>query len=111
MATCLDAIALGHLNQIVQDNGLGGAVFLQCAQEDLQAIGIGQVQWDKIRMYVPQWQAGRWRRCLASPAVGGAALPAQPLAVLLDVGGATTGRGALELLGPVRPRGLTTQHV
>ena len=46
-----------------------------------------------------------------SPAVGGAALPAQPLAVLLDVGGATTGRGALELLEPVRPRGLTTKRV
>ena len=31
--------------------------------------------------------------------------------MLLDVGGATTGRGALELLEPVRPRGLTTKHV
>ena len=38
-------------------------------------------------------------------------MPAQPLAVLLDVGGATTGRGALELLEPVRPRGLTTKRV
>ena len=33
-------------------------------------------------------QPSRWRRCLASPAVG-----------------------ALELLEPVRPRGLTTEHV
>ena len=31
--------------------------------------------------------------------------------MLLDVGGATTGRGALELLEPVRPRGLTTKRV
>ena len=82
MVTYLDAIALGHLNPTIRENGLDGAFFLQCAQEDLQAIGIGRVQWKKITMYMPQWQAGRWRRCLASPAVGGAALPAQPLAVL-----------------------------
>ena len=54
MVTYLDAIALGHLNPIIRDNGLDGAFFLQCAQEDLQAISIGQVQWKKIRMYMPQ---------------------------------------------------------
>ena len=54
MVTYLDAIALGHLNPIIRENGLGGAFFLQCTQEDLQAIGIGPVQWKKIRMYMPQ---------------------------------------------------------
>ena len=54
MVTYLDAIALGHLNPIIRENGLDGVFFLQCAQEDLQAIGIGQVQWKKIRMYMPQ---------------------------------------------------------
>ena len=54
MVTYLDAIALGHLNPIIRDNGLDGAFFLQCAREDLQAISIGQVQWKKIRMYMPQ---------------------------------------------------------
>ena len=54
MVTYLDAIALGHLNPIIRENGLDGAFFLQCEQEDLQAIGIGQVQRKKIRMYMPQ---------------------------------------------------------
>ena len=54
MVTYLDAIALGHLNPIIRENGLDGVFFLQCAQEDLQAIGIGQVQCKKIRMYMPQ---------------------------------------------------------
>ena len=54
MVIYMDAIALGHLNPIIRDNGLDGAFFLQCAQEDLQAISIGQVQWKKIRMYMPQ---------------------------------------------------------
>ena len=54
MVKYLDAIALGHLNPIIRENGLDGAFFLKCAQEDLQAIGIGQVQWKKIRMYMPQ---------------------------------------------------------
>ena len=54
MVTYSDAIALGHLNPTIRENGLDGAFFLQCAQEDLQAIGIGQVQWKKIRMYMPQ---------------------------------------------------------
>ena len=54
MVTYLDALALCHLNPIIRENGLDGAFFLQCAQEDLQAIGIGQVQWKKIRMYMPQ---------------------------------------------------------
>ena len=54
MVKYLAAIALGHLSPIIRENGLDGAFFLQCAQEDLQAIGIGQVQWKKIRMYMPQ---------------------------------------------------------
>ena len=54
MVTYLDAIALDHLNPIIRDNGLDGAFFLQCAEEDLQAIGIGQVQRKKMRMYMPQ---------------------------------------------------------
>ena len=54
MVTYLDAIDLGHLNPIIRDNGLNGAFFLQCAQEDLRAINIGQVQWKKIMMYMPQ---------------------------------------------------------
>ena len=54
MVTCLDAIALGQLSPTIEHNGLDGAFFLQCAQEDLQAIGIGQVQWKNIRMYMPQ---------------------------------------------------------
>ena len=54
MVTYLDAISLGHLNPVIRENGLDGVVFLQCAQEDLQAISIGQVQWENIRMYMPQ---------------------------------------------------------
>ena len=54
MVTYLDAIALGHLNPIIRENGLDGVFFLHCTQEDLQAIGIGQVQRKKIRMYMPQ---------------------------------------------------------
>ena len=54
MVKYLDAIALGHLNPIIRANGLDGGFFLQCSQEDLQSIGIGQVQWKKIRMYMPQ---------------------------------------------------------
>ena len=78
METYVAAIALGHLWPIIRENGLDGAFFLRCEPEDLQAIGIGHVQWQDIKTYMP-WQAGRWRRCLASPAVGGVALPAQPL--------------------------------
>ena len=54
MVTYLDAIALGHLNPIIRDNALDGTFFLQCTLEDLQAIGIGLVQWTKIMMYMPQ---------------------------------------------------------
>ena len=54
MEAHLDAIALGHLRPIIRDNGLDGEYFLQCTQEDLQAIGIGRVQWKKIWMYMPQ---------------------------------------------------------
>ena len=54
MATYLDAIALGNLNHIVQEHGLDVVVFLQCTQEDLQAIGIGQVQRKNTMMYLPQ---------------------------------------------------------
>ena len=54
MVTYLDAIALGHLNPIHRENGLDGVFFLRCPQKDLQDIGIGQVQWKKIRMYMPQ---------------------------------------------------------
>ena len=88
METYLDAIALGHLNPSIRENALAGTFFLQCTLEDLQAIGIGQVQWKKSC-------------CIChcdKPAVGGDA-PSRWRAVLLDVGGATT--------GPVRPRGRT----
>ena len=54
MVTYLDAIALGHLNPIIRDNGLDGAFFLQCVQQDLQTIGIGPLQWNQIRMYMPK---------------------------------------------------------
>ena len=54
MVKYLAAIALGHLSPIIREHGLDGAFFLRCAQKDLQAIGIGQVQWKKIRMYMPQ---------------------------------------------------------
>ena len=56
MMTYMDAIALGHLSPIIQENGLDGAFFLQCSQEDLRAIGIGPVQSKKIKMYMPQYQ-------------------------------------------------------
>ena len=53
-----EAATLGQfLNPIIKANGLDGAFFLQCAQdgqEDLRFIGIGQVQWKKIRTYMPQ---------------------------------------------------------
>ena len=54
METYLDALALGHLNPIIREHALDGTFFLQCTLEDLQAIGIGQVQWKKIMMYMPQ---------------------------------------------------------
>ena len=54
MVIYMDAIALGHLNPIIRDNGLDGAFFLECEQKDLQAISIGQVQWKKIRIHMPQ---------------------------------------------------------
>ena len=40
IVTYLDAIALCHLASVIRESGLDGASFLQCAQEDLQAIGI-----------------------------------------------------------------------
>ena len=43
-----------HMHPNIRESGLDGAFFLACAQEDLQAIGIGQVQWKKIRMYMSQ---------------------------------------------------------
>ena len=54
MVTYLDAIDLGHLNHIFRDYALDGAWFLLCAQEDLQAIGIGQLQQKKIKTYMPE---------------------------------------------------------
>ena len=54
METYLDAIALGHLNPIIRDNGLDGAFFLQLAQQDLETISIGWVQSKKIRLYMPE---------------------------------------------------------
>ena len=52
MVAYLDAIALGHLNPTIREHGLDGAVFLQCTQEELRAIGIGQVQWENIMMFM-----------------------------------------------------------
>ena len=59
MVTYLDAIRLGHLNRTIRENGLDGAFFLECPQEDLQGIGIGPVQWKKIKLYMPQGQVSR----------------------------------------------------
>ena len=59
MVTYLDAIALGHLNRTIRENGLDGAFFLECPQEELQGIGIGPVQWKKIKLYMPQGQVSR----------------------------------------------------
>ena len=47
METYVAAIALGHLWPIIREHGLDGVVFIRCSPEDLQAIGIGQVQWKK----------------------------------------------------------------
>ena len=54
MVTHLDAIALGHLKLIIREKELDGAFFIQCTQEFLQAIGIGRLQWKKIKRYMPQ---------------------------------------------------------
>ena len=54
MVTHVDAIALGHLKLIIREKELGGAFFLQCTREDLQATGSGRLKWKKIKMYMTQ---------------------------------------------------------
>ena len=54
MVTCLDFIKLGHLSDIIREYALDGKFFLQCAQQDLHAVGIKYLQWKKISMYMPQ---------------------------------------------------------
>ena len=37
-----------------QENGIDGHFSLQCAQADLQSIGIGPLQWKKNITYIPR---------------------------------------------------------
>ena len=64
MTTYLDVIALGHLSPCIKEHTLDGAVFLHCKWEELQDIGIAQLQWKKIKMYMQLWHSDK-------PAVGG----------------------------------------
>ena len=52
MLKCLDVIKLGHLGDIIREYALDGKFFLQCAQQELHAVGIEYLQWRKIRMYI-----------------------------------------------------------
>ena len=52
MLKCLDVINLGHLSDINREYALDGKFFLQCAQQELHAVGIEYLQWRKIRMYI-----------------------------------------------------------
>ena len=54
MVTCLDVIKLGHLGGIIREYALDGKFFLQCAQQELHAVGIRNLQWKKMRMQMPQ---------------------------------------------------------
>ena len=80
MVKYLESIDLGHLNKIIRDNGLDGKFFLQCEQEDLEAIGIGRVQWKNIITYMPS----------DTPAVGGNVWPTLSSPAFVPAGGGIT---------------------
>ena len=64
MTTYLDVIALGHLSPCIKEHALDDDFFLHCKWEELQDIGIAQLQWKKIKMYMQLCHSDK-------PAVGG----------------------------------------
>ena len=53
MVRFLESISLGHLSKAFIENGLDGAFFLQCSQEELAEIGLTTLQFKKIMAYAP----------------------------------------------------------
>ena len=53
MVSLLESISLGHLSKAFIENGLDGAFFLQCSQEELAKIGLTALQFKKIMAYAP----------------------------------------------------------
>ena len=53
MVSLLESISLGHLSKAFIKNGLDGAFFLQCSQEELAEIGLTALQFKKIMAYAP----------------------------------------------------------
>ena len=53
MVAYLDALSLGHLGPAIIANGIDDCFFLQLTQADLEAIGIGPLQWKKLMTYMP----------------------------------------------------------
>ena len=53
MVSLLESISLGHLSKAFVENGLDGAFFLQCSQEELAEIGLTALQFKKIMAYAP----------------------------------------------------------
>ena len=53
MVRFLESISLGHLSKAFIENGLDGAFFLQCSQEELAEIGLTALQFKKIMAYAP----------------------------------------------------------
>ena len=53
MVSLLESISLGHLSKAFIENGLDGAFFLQCSQEELAEIGLTALQFKKIMAYAP----------------------------------------------------------
>ena len=53
MVSLLESISLGHLSKAFIENGLNGAFFLQCSQEELASIGLTALQFKKIMAYAP----------------------------------------------------------
>ena len=53
MVRLLESISLGHLSKAFIENGLDGAFFLQCSQEELAEIGLTALQFKKIMAYAP----------------------------------------------------------
>ena len=49
-----NAIALGHLDKTIRENGIDGQFLLQCSVDDLAAAGINQLQANKITMTLPK---------------------------------------------------------
>ena len=54
MVAYVQGLSLGHLGPAIIANGLDGHVFLQCTQADLEPIGIGPLQWNRIMTYMPR---------------------------------------------------------